>query len=54
MARLSSNADFKTGNNQFLRIVVAISTLAGWLLAEMIILSVLIRCKMIFIRLYWA
>ena len=50
MASVSSAAESKTGNNQFLRIVAAISTLSGWLSAGMIMLSVLITCQMIFIR----
>ena len=50
MASVSSTAESKTGNNQFLRIVAAISTLSGWLSAGMIMLSVLITCQMIFIR----
>ena len=50
MATVSSTVESKTGNNQFLRIVAAISTLSGWLSAGMIMLSVLITCQMIFIR----
>jgi TRAP-type C4-dicarboxylate transport system permease small subunit len=50
MASVSSAAEAKTGNNQFLRIVAAISTLSGWLSAGMIMLAVLITCQMIFIR----
>ena len=50
MASVSSATEAKTGNNQFLRIVAAISTLSGWLSAGMIMLAVLITCQMIFIR----
>ena len=50
MASVSSAAEAKTGNNQFLRIVAAIYTLSGWLSAGMIMLAVLITCQMIFIR----
>ena len=50
MASVSSAAESKTGNNQFLRIVATISTLSGWLSAGMIMLAVLITCQMIFIR----
>ena len=50
MASVSAAAEAKTGNNQFLRIVAAISTISGWLSAGMIMLAVLITCQMIFIR----
>ncbi|MEL6478780.1 MAG: TRAP transporter small permease [Pseudomonadota bacterium] len=40
----------QTGGNPFLRLVAAISTLAGWLSAGMIVAAVAITCQMIFIR----
>lgn len=40
----------RTGGNPFLRIVAAISTLAGWIAAAMIVAAVGITCQMIFIR----
>ncbi|SIS64391.1 TRAP-type C4-dicarboxylate transport system, small permease component [Roseivivax lentus] len=40
----------KTGGNKFLRLVAAISTLAGWISAGMIVAAVAITCQMIFIR----
>ena len=39
-----------TGNNPFLRIVAAISTLAGWCSAGMIVAAVAITCQMIVVR----
>ncbi|MEX5728790.1 TRAP-type C4-dicarboxylate transport system permease small subunit [Rhodovulum iodosum] len=39
-----------TGKNPFLRAVAAISTVAGWCSAGMIVAAVLITCQMIFIR----
>lgn len=50
MAVQSSAAVARAGNNPFLRIVAAISTLAGWCAAGMIVAAVLITCQMIFIR----
>ncbi len=38
------------GNNRFLRAVAAISTVAGWFSAAMIVAAVAITCQMIFIR----
>ena len=40
----------KTGENRFLRGVAAISTVAGWCSAAMIVLAVGITCQMIFVR----
>lgn len=40
----------RTGNNPFLRAVAAISTLAGWVSAAMIVVAVGITCQMIFVR----
>ena len=40
----------QTGGNPFLRAVAAISTLAGWVSAAMIVAAVLITCQMIFVR----
>lgn len=45
----SANAA-QTGSNPFLRAVAAISTLAGWVSATMIVAAVLITCQMIVIR----
>ncbi len=50
MAGKSSAAVAQTGNNTFLRIVAALSTLAGWCSAAMIVAAVAITCQMIFIR----
>ena len=50
MGGQSSAAAAQTGNNPFLRLVAAISTLAGWCSAGMIVLAVGITCQMIFIR----
>lgn len=50
MAGHSSAAVSHTGNNWFLRLVAAISTLAGWCSAAMIVAAVAITCQMIFIR----
>ncbi|MHA7852005.1 TRAP transporter small permease subunit [Roseovarius sp.] len=50
MAGQSSAAAAQTGNNPFLRGVAAISTLAGWCSAGMIVAAVAITCQMIFIR----
>lgn len=40
----------RTGGNPFLRAVAAISTLAGWVSATMIVVAVAITCQMIFVR----
>lgn len=50
MAGQSSAAVARTGGNPFLRTVAAISTLAGWCSAGMIVAAVGITCQMIFIR----
>ncbi|MFK7763617.1 MAG: TRAP transporter small permease [Roseobacter sp.] len=50
MAVQSSGAVARTGNNKFLRVVAAISTVAGWCSAGMILAAVFLTCQMIFIR----
>ncbi len=50
MAGQSSAAVAQTGRNPFLRAVAALSTLAGWCSAAMIVTAVAITCQMIFIR----
>ena len=50
MAGQSSAVVANVGNNPFLRVVAAISTLAGWCSAAMIVIAVFITCQMIFIR----
>lgn len=50
MASHSSAATAHAGNNPFLRAVAAISTLAGWVSAGMIMVAVAITCQMIFVR----
>lgn len=50
MAGHSSAVTARTGNNPFLRAVAAISTLAGWCSAAMIVAAVAITCQMIFVR----
>ena len=50
MAGQSSAAVANVGNVPFLRLVAAISTLAGWCSAAMIVAAVFITCQMIFIR----
>ncbi len=50
MAGQSNAAVAHVGNNPFLRLVAAISTLAGWCSAGMIVAAVCITCQMIFIR----
>lgn len=50
MAGQSSAAAARSGNNLFLRLVAALSTLAGWCSAAMIVAAVGITCQMIFIR----
>jgi TRAP-type C4-dicarboxylate transport system permease small subunit len=39
-----------TGDNTFLKVVAALSTLAGWASAAMIVVAVGITCQMIFVR----
>ncbi|GAA6189827.1 TRAP transporter small permease [Litorivita sp. NS0012-18] len=50
MAGQSSAAASRTGNNLFLRGVAALSTVAGWCSAAMIVAAVAITCQMIFVR----
>ena len=50
MVSHSSAATASTGGNPFLRAIAAISTLAGWCSAAMIMSAVVITCQMIFIR----
>ncbi len=50
MAVKSSAAVAQAGRNPFLRLIAAISTVAGWCSAAMIVAAVLITCQMIFIR----
>lgn len=50
MAGQSSVAMARTGNNLFLRLVAALSTLAGWCSAAMIVAAIGITCQMIFVR----
>lgn len=50
MAGHSSAVTAHAGNNPFLRLVAAISTLAGWCSAAMIVAAVAITCQMIFVR----
>ena len=50
MASQSSAAVANVGTNPFLRFVAALSTLAGWCSAGMIVTAVFITCQMIFIR----
>ncbi|MEM8957326.1 MAG: TRAP transporter small permease [Pseudomonadota bacterium] len=50
MATHSSAVASHTGNNPFLRAVAALSTLAGWCSASMIVVAVGITCQMIFVR----
>ena len=50
MAGQSSAHAARTGTNPFLRIVAALSTLAGWCSAAMIVAAVAITCQMIFVR----
>jgi TRAP-type C4-dicarboxylate transport system permease small subunit len=50
MASQSSIAIAQTGGNPFLRLVAALSTVAGWCSAAMIVGAVAITCQMIFIR----
>ncbi|MFT7594052.1 MAG: TRAP-type C4-dicarboxylate transport system permease small subunit [Paracoccaceae bacterium] len=50
MSGHSSVNAVQVGRNPFLRAVAAISTLAGWISAAMIVLAVAITCQMIFVR----
>jgi TRAP-type C4-dicarboxylate transport system permease small subunit len=50
MSGQSSAAAARTGGNPFLRAVAAISTVAGWCSAAMIVVAVGITCQMIFVR----
>jgi TRAP-type C4-dicarboxylate transport system permease small subunit len=50
MAGHSSAVASHAGKNPFLRLVAAISTLAGWCSAAMIVTAVAITCQMIFVR----
>ncbi len=50
MAGHSSAVASHTGNNPFLRVVAALSTLAGWCSAGMIVAAVAITCQMIVVR----
>ena len=50
MAGQSSAAIAHTGSNPFLRAVAALSTLAGWCSAAMIVAAVAITCQMIVVR----
>ena len=50
MADQSSAVVARTGENPFLRFVAALSTVAGWCSAAMIVAAVFITCQMIFIR----
>ena len=48
--QLSTDTVAPTGDNIFLRGVAALSTLAGWCSAGMIVAAVAITCQMIFVR----
>ena len=50
MAGHSNAAVAHVGNNPFLRFVAALSTLAGWCSAGMIVAAVAITCQMIVVR----
>jgi TRAP-type C4-dicarboxylate transport system permease small subunit len=50
MAVQSSVRAAPTGDNAFLKTVAAISTVAGWLSAAMIVTAVAITCQMIYVR----
>lgn len=50
MASQSSAAVSRAGNNPFLRSVAALSTIAGWCSAAMIVAAVGVTCQMIFVR----
>ncbi|XHC10419.1 TRAP transporter small permease subunit [Labrenzia sp. ac12] len=51
MAGHSTAAVAHAGSNPFLRVVAAISTVAGWCAAAMIVVAVVVTCQMIFVRL---
>ena len=50
MATSPSGDPARTGGHPFLRAVAALSTLAGWTAAGMIVAAVAITCQMIFVR----
>ncbi|GFE49762.1 hypothetical protein So717_15150 [Roseobacter cerasinus] len=50
MAGQTPAAPDEVGNHPFLRLVAALSTVAGWCSAGMIVLAVAITCQMIFVR----
>lgn len=50
MAGQNKAATAPVGNHPFLRMVAALSTVAGWCSAGMIVLAVAITCQMIFVR----
>ena len=50
MAGQSTAVVAQTGDNRFLKAVAALSTLAGWMSAAMIVAAVVITCQMIFVR----
>ncbi|MBE3638185.1 TRAP transporter small permease [Mangrovicoccus algicola] len=50
MATHSLAAAARTGDNAFLRAIAALSTLAGWCSAAMVVAAVVITCQMIFVR----
>ncbi|PCH81354.1 MAG: C4-dicarboxylate ABC transporter substrate-binding protein [Hyphomicrobiales bacterium] len=50
MASHGSAVASHAGNNPFLKFVAALSTLAGWCSAAMIVAAVAITCEMIFVR----
>ncbi len=50
MAGQISHRIARTGDNRFLRTVAAISTVAGWVSAGMIVAAVAITCQMIWVR----
>lgn len=50
MAGSVKAASSRTGHNVFLRTVAALSTLAGWCSAAMIVAAVAITCQMIYVR----
>lgn len=50
MAGHASGAVARTGRNPFLRAVAALSTLAGWIAAAMIVTAVFLTCQMIWVR----
>lgn len=51
MSGHSSSAQVaQAGDNLFLRVIAALSTLAGWCSAAMVVAAVAITCQMIFVR----